>query len=467
MKKNRIHLIFAITILVTISAKMFGMAGSVPDTISQVSVNIFEHFSNALQRPSSPPSPNRGGSSYENIKLVNETIAEIYGFSADSPYFGPSFRTPGDDTDKSSATSDASPQQVAQTTDITSGQSDQSIQTSDRFEQRTESSQTIDRSAAYSEQADYNTQQEVSNNHKEQSAADAIWREVEQVWQDDQNTNHTMSNYHHKKLDAVDYFLHELSHYANPEEKVSYNSLGYLPKYSRAEAAEKIELLMAPSSDPTALKAQISATFGKHRFNYRLDMSTYRDFLWDSKGFIPIDSPERQERALEILYPFLKEECFYNNEPGLVSFLEKHANLRTPGAQRLLDLETGKASVSQRISNFGKNCSSTLASLNAFSRSTTADSIKQSLFLPKLSLVATLIKQKKFKKCRELLNDYRNEIYLMDLSRLERTAKIKNMIVFVRNTQLCAKKCLPNTKMIQCMLVMRSKYTARTQLLPQ
>lgn len=175
------------------------------------------------------------------------------------------------------------------------------------------------------------------------------------------------------------------------------------------------ELLISSSYDPKALAAQIDASLCKtylfRRTFHETTQAEYRNFLWDSKGnFKPIDNTARQEQAFNILYNDIKNYFGWSNKAGLINFLEKQVELKTPGAQRLLDLETGKTKWRDHIANVGNDISSAVASLNFFKGKPTFQQIEQGNFLKHLSKIVALCKAEKFAEAKDFAEQIRRNI---------------------------------------------------------
>ena len=179
------------------------------------------------------------------------------------------------------------------------------------------------------------------------------------------------------------------------------------------QVTKRLELLIASSSDPKALAAQIEASKGKTLISREVfserKQAEYRDFLWDSKDFKPINTPERQEQALNILYPVIKNH-FVQDRVGLIKFLEKQVELKIPGAQRLLNYETGKTTLSGHASNLSRSIGSGLASLNFLKNRPSIQQIEQGKFIQHLAKIVALCKAEKFKEAKNLIESIRRNI---------------------------------------------------------
>jgi hypothetical protein len=183
---------------------------------------------------------------------------------------------------------------------------------------------------------------------------------------------------------------------------------------AHTEQIKRLESLLALSDNPTSLGAQLEVSMGNSGVSRKIFreeiQAEYRDFLWDSSNhFKPINTPERQQQALDILYPAIKT-YFSRDQKGLVQFLEKHAARGEPGFQRLLNLETGKASYGESLSNFGRDCSSSLGSLNVFHSVPTIETIKKSPFLQDLSKLVSNIKTGQLAQAKAIIEQFQKKI---------------------------------------------------------
>lgn len=181
-----------------------------------------------------------------------------------------------------------------------------------------------------------------------------------------------------------------------------------------ADVTERLEHLISRSDDPKTLADQIEVSMGNTRMYRKIlreeTVAEYKDLLWQKNGhFTPINTPERQEKALSVLYPAIKAH-FGRDKVGLINFLEKHAQQGTPGFQQLLSIESGKAGIGTHMTAIARNISSTLSSFNFIRSSPTTRDIGQGAFVGQLSKIVGACKRGDFVEARKSIEQFKMTI---------------------------------------------------------
>lgn len=336
-------------------------------------------------------SPSQAPSEWGNVRLIHESIAHTYGIDLSSTYIGGPCLLSFERSDKSSQISDMLPHEV--------------------------SSQTVNEPGQTAEQALYDATTNLTQSIQEMSKDTHDSCKIEST---QQSSNQSIEAASSQFSDLTAYDSNHAVEPLSNKEVLSYiNSYGYQPRLECPEAIQRLELLMSPSSDPTALATQIEVSMGNDKMYqcyFRPEIGQqYRSFLWDTNGqFKPINTQARQEKALEILYPVIKS-YFGRNHQELIAFLKQHSAQGTPGFERLLNLETGRASFGEHANNVGNSISKSFSSLNVFHKVPTTGAIANSAFVQGLSKMVAQIKTGQFKKAKEVIECFKVKISKTDI----------------------------------------------------
>ena len=189
---------------------------------------------------------------------------------------------------------------------------------------------------------------------------------------------------------------------------------GICPMYGNG-IPERLKQLVLPSSDPKALQTQLEVSTGNTRISYRLFdesdaiINEYKSFLWKDGHINPINTPARQEQALQIIYPAIKN-YFGRDQRNLVAFLEANAKQGIPGFQRLLDHETGNAGISGYLSGTASSISSAVSKLNIFQTTPTTEAIAKGPFVEQLKELVGLCKDGKFALAKQSIEKHQRNL---------------------------------------------------------
>ena len=176
---------------------------------------------------------------------------------------------------------------------------------------------------------------------------------------------------------------------------------------------ERLKQLVMPSNDPRALQTQLEVSTGNtmisHHYLDGTQVNEYKSFLWKDGHINPINTPARQEQALQIIYPAIKD-YFGNDRAGLISFLEVNAQQGIPGFQRLLDYETGKTGLSGYLSEAASSISSAVSKLNIFQTTPTTQAIAKGPFVGQLKELVSLCKDGKFALAKQCIEKHQRSL---------------------------------------------------------
>lgn len=379
---------------ITISRQACAMVQPTPTTTPQLTMNLYDDFSQAFHRPPSPPSPHRGDSSWQNVQLVQDAILASNGINLDATFL--SVFIPHQEV--STAVPEITvlekpiPFVIIQENNSAPSYSADIIDRTDNISQDT---------LVLIEQ-----HRDSSITYEFHSSEISSWRELDcQYNQYGNGQNNSLNNY------TTRHNVNNQTFWA-----------------SQIPIRERYIYLLLPSNNPKALSAQLQVTQGgslgiSQEYFSQTIQDKYRNFLWSASGhFRPIDSPERQAQAFKILYPAIKAH-FATDRTGLLHFLKENINIS--GAEKQYNIET-------EWSSYLASHTSIIESLNISEHTATPQTVKESTFLQEVGKLSALVGQGKLEEAKAILALSSQKIYKADV-----TGSVRNTMIQEHNC-LCA-----------------------------